>query len=283
MKNNIFTLLIITLSFSLWGQVAIGTNTPHSSTVLEVSSSDRNGGLLLPKVSLDGAADTETIPNPARGLMVYNLNEAGSEIDEVKADNIYLWDGARWNNLSDLELVKNTLLPPVFFAQATVAQTFTTTELARLNDGTGALVTFPNNSAMVNNGSHIELNSNHFIIKSAGQYELSAYINYIPRLETSTGYSNLDFRIQLSRDNGSTWTTIATTREVWGRNLGQYYRSVIMPPSIIQNLNTGDRIRLMIARADNYGTAHGSGGGTPAIGAGLGITYPKSIKFLKLN
>lgn len=282
MKKNL-QIIVFLLSAILSGQVGIGTTSPDSSAVLEVSSSNKKGGILLPQVSLSGADDVLTVPTAAIGLMVYNLSTAGNGNNQVVADNIYLWNGTRWNNLSDMQEFKKILLPPVFFAQQTNGQTFTGTDLTQLNNGTGVVVTFQQSSVTVNNGAHITLNSNsEFIINSPGQYELSSFINYSPRVAAATEFTILDFRVQRSTNAGASWTTIATTREAFGRRTGEYYRSVIMPPSIIQNLNVGDRLRLMIVRPDNYGTAHGSVA-TPSINSGLGVIYPKTVKILKLN
>lgn len=283
MKKHLYITLLL-FSICISGQVGIGTTTPHSSAALDVASStSRQGGVLLPKVALDDALDSSTIPNPARGLLVYNLANAGIGVNAIVANNIYLWDGLRWKIIADMEQAKKTLLPPVFFAQSTSSQIFTAGELANINNGTGVVVTFATENITANNGQHIELINDEFIIKTAGQYELSAYINYCPRLDGTTGFSNLDFKIQRSDNNGTNWTTIATTREVWGENLGQYYRSAIMPPSIVQNLNINSRLRLVISRGTDHGMLHGSGSGAVSIGQGAGITYPKSIKFLKLD
>lgn len=285
MKNILFLISISIFSINSFAQVGIGTNTPHSSAILEVSTAQKSGGILLPNVPLKGAYDNITVPNPARGLMVYNTSNAGNSAsnDLVYANEIYLWNGTRWNNISDMEVAKDILLPPVFYAQSSEQQLFVDSELTALNNGNGALVEFNPSNVIINNGNHIEMSNNEFIIKTPGQYEISAFINYSPRSGNSTK-TNLEFRIQRSNDNGSSWFTVASTREVWGLYLGNYYRSVIMPPSVVEGLNTNDRLRLVIARADNYGVEHGTGSVEPvSISVGQGITFSKNIKFLKLN
>lgn len=71
--------IIATLFMSaiVWQNVAaqsvgINTNTPDPSSVLEISSS--NKGVLFPKISLQSANDNFSIPNPAKGLMLFNTN-----------------------------------------------------------------------------------------------------------------------------------------------------------------------------------------------------------------
>ncbi|HSN61080.1 MAG TPA: hypothetical protein VLR49_09100 [Ferruginibacter sp.] len=72
-------------SFFLYGQVVgIGTNTPDSNAILDISSS--NKGLLLPRIT-----DTPDIAIPAAGMIIYNQNS--------RSPNYY--DGNRWNRVND--------------------------------------------------------------------------------------------------------------------------------------------------------------------------------------
>jgi hypothetical protein len=52
--------------------VGIGTNTPNSSALLDLNSS--NKGILFPKVNLSGVNDATTITSPSTGLVIYNTN-----------------------------------------------------------------------------------------------------------------------------------------------------------------------------------------------------------------
>ncbi|MCE7070072.1 MULTISPECIES: C1q-like domain-containing protein [unclassified Dyadobacter] len=78
--KKLFILLTTTL---LWESasaqsVGINTNSPHPSAILDVNST--NKGVLFPKISLQSESDKITIPNPAKGLLIYNTNTlAGSE------------------------------------------------------------------------------------------------------------------------------------------------------------------------------------------------------------
>jgi hypothetical protein len=68
MKQSLFVLLLFAISQSSFSQsVGVGTTSPHSSSVLEVTSA--NKGLLLPRIT-----DTSAISNPAAGLFIYNQN-----------------------------------------------------------------------------------------------------------------------------------------------------------------------------------------------------------------
>lgn len=56
------------------GTLAIGTTSPNSSAILDVSSSSK--GVSFPNVNLTSETDASTITSPVVGLMVYNTNTA---------------------------------------------------------------------------------------------------------------------------------------------------------------------------------------------------------------
>ena len=49
MKKKLTVTLIFFISFSMYSQVGIGTETPHSSSLLELSSTSK--GLLVPRMT----------------------------------------------------------------------------------------------------------------------------------------------------------------------------------------------------------------------------------------
>lgn len=61
--------------------IGIGTNTPHSSAILDLSSSSK--GLLLPRMT---SAQRQAIATPAKGLLVYDTD----------ANNVYAFNGVSW-------------------------------------------------------------------------------------------------------------------------------------------------------------------------------------------
>lgn len=89
-KNLLFGLAIIIAYGTLFSQenVGIGTTTPHSSALLDMTST--NKGLLIPRVELVDVNNGITPVNgPATGLLVFN--ETGA-LDE----GFYYWDGTQW-------------------------------------------------------------------------------------------------------------------------------------------------------------------------------------------
>ncbi|RZL53179.1 MAG: hypothetical protein EOO93_21250, partial [Pedobacter sp.] len=155
----IFFLVAILYSHALKAQdTGIGTRTPHASTILEVSSALKNGGVLVPKVNLNAGDDISTIPNPATGLMVYNTNSAGVKPNNVEADHHYFWNGSSWIDIADINTIKKLLLPQVFFCQEPVEQELTSADLTAINGGSDVVVTFNNAYVLTNNGSNVTLN-----------------------------------------------------------------------------------------------------------------------------
>lgn len=57
-----------------YSQVGINTEPPHASTILDMSG-ETNKGFLAPRINLVSNRDTTTIPNPKKGLLVFNLTD----------------------------------------------------------------------------------------------------------------------------------------------------------------------------------------------------------------
>ncbi len=80
MKRVLFFLFTALTTLLVSAQnVGIGTTTPNSSAMLEISSS--NKGLLLPRVT-----DTSAVVSPAKGLIIYNNTN----------NKLWYYDGVRW-------------------------------------------------------------------------------------------------------------------------------------------------------------------------------------------
>jgi uncharacterized protein (TIGR02145 family) len=84
-----FAICIFTFQFSKAQNIGIGTNTPHSSAALEVSSN--NSGFLPPRMSY---AQRNSINNPAQGLIIY-CTDCGNNGGEPQYFN-----GTAWYNIN---------------------------------------------------------------------------------------------------------------------------------------------------------------------------------------
>ena len=93
MRKTILLFILTLYSVSLFSQVGIGTTNPDNSALLELDSPNR--GFLLPRVSLLGTTDITTIPNPAEGLMVYNLQS-----NCYLGPGMYIFDGTKWRRIN---------------------------------------------------------------------------------------------------------------------------------------------------------------------------------------
>ena len=93
MKSFLFSILFLFCSFLLSAQVGIGTITPSSSSMLDITST--NSGLLIPRIALTSSTDTVTIPSPVTSLLIYNTGAGG-----LSPAGYYYWNGSAWITLA---------------------------------------------------------------------------------------------------------------------------------------------------------------------------------------
>lgn len=78
-----FILFVILLNFQwVFSQIGIGTVTPHPSSILDLSSSEK--GLLIPRMT---KAQRDVIPSPTTGLLIYQTDAP---------IGFYFFDGSAW-------------------------------------------------------------------------------------------------------------------------------------------------------------------------------------------
>lgn len=75
------------------GNVGLGTNTPHESAALDITST--NKGLLLPRVALAGTNVVTPLSAVAAGMTVYNTATAGVAPNNV-TPGVYYHTGSEW-------------------------------------------------------------------------------------------------------------------------------------------------------------------------------------------
>ena len=86
MKNCFFIFVILLFAHKVTAQnIGIGTSTPDSSAILDISSTDK--GYLLPRMTF---AQRNAIPNPATGLMVWCTD----------CNEMQVFNGTIWKNMS---------------------------------------------------------------------------------------------------------------------------------------------------------------------------------------
>ena len=107
MKKQVL-LIIIIVAVKIQAQVGIGTKTPHSSAILDLSST--NKGFLPSRVALTSKTDVSTISSPATGLLIYNTATAGTSPNNV-SPGFYFFNGTSW-----VSFIENT---PFFINNST--------------------------------------------------------------------------------------------------------------------------------------------------------------------
>ncbi|SIQ73857.1 hypothetical protein SAMN05880574_12313 [Chryseobacterium sp. RU37D] len=94
MIKNILYLVFI-LNFSIYsGQVGIGTASPNTNAVLELSSS--NKGLILPRVALTSTNNASPLAAHIAGMTVYNTATNTSSAPNAVYPGEYYNDGTKW-------------------------------------------------------------------------------------------------------------------------------------------------------------------------------------------
>ncbi|GHT75788.1 hypothetical protein AGMMS50262_12180 [Bacteroidia bacterium] len=111
-----------------FGRVGIGTVTPDTSAVLDMSAV-HNKGILVPFVALTSNTDITTIPNPKAGLLAYNTGNG------LGVTGYVFWNGSAWMQLdisstiapaiTGLDSINATLSPATFTTGTTYSGTLT--------------------------------------------------------------------------------------------------------------------------------------------------------------
>lgn len=85
------------------GSVGIGTAAPDVSAILDITSTNR--GILVPRIALTSRTDITTIPNPAVGLLIYNLGT----IPSFTFKGFVFWNGTEWRSFDNSSLDPGTV------------------------------------------------------------------------------------------------------------------------------------------------------------------------------
>lgn len=98
MKLNFLVFFIVFgISTKILAQVGIGTTSPDSSSVLDITSTDK--GVLVPRVNLTNVTNATTpVASPATGLLVWNTN---ATVTGGSGEGFYFFDGSMWISLGN--------------------------------------------------------------------------------------------------------------------------------------------------------------------------------------
>ena len=98
--KKIFTLLALTITFSMNAQVGINNDSPDSSSALDITST--TAGLLVPRMT---ETQRDAISSVATGLMIYQTN--GTK-------GFYYYNGSSW---AEVGATENTYSVNTFYAE----------------------------------------------------------------------------------------------------------------------------------------------------------------------
>ena len=90
MKNHLLKILVL-FPLAIFSQVGIGTTAPNSSSILDVTATDK--GVLVPRVAIADLNTAAPVTGPVESLLVYNTTVATGV-------GFHYWDGAKWTPLS---------------------------------------------------------------------------------------------------------------------------------------------------------------------------------------
>src|SRR5690606_5348334 len=90
MKTKVTLLTFVLITTFAMAQVGIGTTTPATSSILDITASDK--GMLIPRVDLEDLNTESPILNPEKSLMVWNTDLGNGGVHE----GFYYWNGTLW-------------------------------------------------------------------------------------------------------------------------------------------------------------------------------------------
>ncbi|PNQ72771.1 hypothetical protein C1T31_09680 [Hanstruepera neustonica] len=164
--------LLLFFSFVVNAQVGIGTINPHTSSILDIEST--NSGVLLPRIGLTSTSDNSTITNPEASLLIYNT----STVNDV-TPGFYFWQNGKWNKIS----TDTKIFGDIYKSSASAVQALDAS--SPISFGSIAIC------------EGVLSDSNHFEIVTPGYYRVTYSISL---LKTAGSPINLGFYLTKSSD-----------------------------------------------------------------------------------
>jgi hypothetical protein len=98
MKKIFLNIVFVAASFTTFAQVGVGTTSPNTAAILDVTST--NKGLLLPRVALTATNLATPLSAHVAGMTIYNTATAGTGETTVLPGTYYN-DGTKWIKLAE--------------------------------------------------------------------------------------------------------------------------------------------------------------------------------------
>lgn len=93
MKQHVFSLIFVLVTFLTNAQIGIGTTSPDPSSILDIQSTTQ--GFLAPRINLSSVSNSSIDGHHtnAAGLLIYNTN---ASVTGGSGVGYYYWDGSTW-------------------------------------------------------------------------------------------------------------------------------------------------------------------------------------------
>lgn len=184
----------------IFSQVGIGTTEPASSSILDITSTDK--GVLIPRVKLVGADDKSPLTgNIPDGTLVFNTDKSGVGDNSV-IPGVYVWKNNRW------------VFPGALGVTQSKAIKFTNSTSSSTNLNPSSVATPVDidifNTEVFNDDPSVfeKINGYQLIIKEAGLYLVS--VNLALKQSPAVGNSRLSNYIYLNLDGSLASSKIIT-------------------------------------------------------------------------
>lgn len=283
LKYHILSLLFLAMISKTKAQrVGIGTTTPHTSSILDVTATDK--GILLPRVNLTGLTDNTTIASPAISLMVYNYANAGTAPNAILGHRVYVWRGTFWDAFSNLPEIK-TLKVPIDFARVSkVDDIFSAAQLSNVNASGVIPIQWNSSDVVVVNTNDIEAdNSPNTKILTTSNYQLSGMFTFRINTITTNTPTNFVITLQKSSNSGGSWTNVAATAIPLENKAVAQIQSAVFP-NVVLHFSANDLIRFVVSRpAGVSGTNAGDYQANSGLFTRLANDVTRSIRITRLT
>lgn len=232
---HIFTCLFFASAYS---QVGIGTSSPNSSALLDMTST--NKGFLLPRLNLTCINDNTSILNPANGLLVFNLAAAGTGSNAVAANSLYFRQNSVWQKFTSDAEVSILESSNQYVLRSVANQILTDVQVSSINSSETyeVPVIWSSDKVLIDDPNDIELMANNqtFKVKTTGNYRVLVNFSFTPKrsvTENNSNYSYVTISLLQSKDSGVTWIPVSGTAMSFDNGSTAQSQTLIIPRTIL--------------------------------------------------
>jgi len=243
------------------------TRSPKTSALLDMDVSGladgSKKGFLMTRISLTRTNVAAPVSSPATGLWVFNTN-ATTGANAVSANNIYMWSGVAWEPYSSKEDIQTRISPDDYFMKSSTDFLMSSILLLEFNSSILVPVPWEISSVAISNPDCVVLNSDlqTFTINKTGFYDISGFLNYNPKINSSDDKTGL--RLVLQVNKLGIWSDRIAINSTFEEMATNTVQTITIPFDIIK-LDKNDQFRFMITKPAGSNTNHGSNAGITAV------------------